>query len=378
MSWRIPLADLELGQEEIDAVVGVLRSKWLSMGGVTQKLERAFAEFLGVKHAFGTTNATAALHMAHAALGLGTGDEVVVPSLTFVATSNSVLYTGAKPVFAEIGGPDDLNISPADVERRITAKTRALTVMHYGGYPCEMDELLGIARRHGLAVVEDAAHAPGAVYKGRKAGTLGDVACFSFFANKHIATGEGGMLVTNRDDVAERVRLMRSHGMTALTWDRHHGHAHSYDVVSAGYNYRIDEMRSALGLVQLNRLEESNRRRRRLVDSYRQALSGLDGVSLPFCGHAHTSSNHLFPVLLEDPARRLEFIQSLKREGIQTSIHYPPIHLFTYYRELFGYAAGDLPVTEDVCAREVTLPLYPAMTEQDVQTVVAAVRRALG
>lgn len=377
MSWRIPLADVEMDDQEVAAVESVLRSKWLSMGEVTQKFERAFAEFLGIRHAFATTNATAALHLAHAAPGLTTGDQVIVPSLTFVATSNAIVYTGATPVFAEIGGPNDLNISVVDVERRITPQTKAITVVHYGGYPCDMDGILALAHRHNLWVIEDAAHAPGALCKGRKAGTFGDVACFSFFSNKNITTGEGGMIVTNRDDLAERVRLMRSHGMTTLTWDRHRGHAHTYDVVALGYNYRIDEMRSALGLVQLARLEAGNHRRQELVDNYRRALAGLPGLSVPFRDWPHVSSNYIFPILLDDASRRPAFIESLKAEGIQTSIHYPPIHLFAYYRQCYGYAEGSLPITEDVCAREVTLPLYPAMSEHDVETVVAAVQRAL-
>jgi len=378
MSWKIPLADIEIGDEEIKAVEQVLRSKWLSMGEITQEFERAFAEFLGIKHAFAVTNGTAALHLAHAALGLTAGDEVIVPSLTFVATANSIAYTGATPVFAEIGGADDLNVAARDIERRVTSRTKGITVVHYGGYPCDMDPILEVARRHKLSVVEDAAHAPGASYKGRKPGTFGDVACFSFFSNKNLTTGEGGMVVTGRDDLAERIRLMRSHGMTTLTWDRYRGHAHSYDVVAPGYNYRIDEIRSTLGLVQLERLETSNRRRQELVDRYRDMLAEAPGLSMPFRDWPEVSANYIFPILLDDPARRPAFIEFLRAEGIQTSIHYPPIHLFSYYRERYGYTDGSLPITEDACMREVTLPLYPLMGDKDVEAVVGAVRRALG
>lgn len=378
MIWKIPLADIEIGNKEIKAVERVLRSKWLSMGEVTQEFEREFAEFLGVRHALAVTNGTAALHLAHAALGLTVGDEVIVPSLTFVATANSIAYTGATPVFAEIKGPDDLNVAAMDIEQRITPRTKAITVVHYGGYPCDMDPILGVAHRHKLPVIEDAAHAPGTLYKGRKAGTFGDVACFSFFSNKNLTTGEGGMVVTDRDDLAERIRLMRSHGMTTLTWDRYRGHAHSYDVVAPGYNYRIDEIRSTLGLVQLQRLEVSNRRRQELVDKYRNMLASAPGLSMPFRDWHQVSANYIFPVLLDDRSQRPTFIESLKAEGIQTSIHYPPIHLFSYYRERYGYTEGSLPITEDVCTREVTLPLYPLMGDKDVETVVVAVRRALG
>ncbi len=377
MNWKIPLADVRIGQAEIDAVEQVLRSGWLSMGETTQAFERAFAEFLGVKHAFAVANGTAALHLAHAALGLSAGTEVIVPALTFVATANSIVYTGATPVFAEIGGAEDLNISVADIERRITSRTGAITVMHYAGHACDMDAICELAKRHRLQVIEDAAHAVGTVYRGRSAGLFGDAACFSFFANKNMTTGEGGMIVTQRDDVAERIRLMRSHGMTTLTWDRHRGHAHSYDVVAPGYNYRIDEMRSALGLVQMQHLKADNLRRQELVDAYRKTLRDMQGLSVPFGNSPHTSANYIFPVLLDDASRRPGFIEALKGKGIQTSIHYPPIHLFTHYRERYGYGPGSLPITEDVAAREVTLPLYPGMSDADLACVVAAVRQAL-
>jgi len=281
MNWKIPLSDLDYGPEEEQAVLAVLRSKWLTMGEVTQQFEREFAAFTGSKYAFAVSNATVALHLAYSALGLVPGDEVITPSLTFVATSNAVLYTGATPVFADILGPDELTIDPADVERKITPRTKAIAVMHYGGYPCRMPAILDIARRHHLAVVEDAAHAPGASLDGRPLGAWGDAGCFSFFSNKNLATGEGGMIVTDRDDLAEAIRLQRSHGMTTLTYDRHKGHAYSYDVVALGCNYRIDELRSALGRVQLQKLPENNVRRRALTLKYWEALEG-SGLVLPF------------------------------------------------------------------------------------------------
>ena len=247
MNWRVPLADLDYGEEEEQAVLEVLHSRWLTMGAITKEFETEFAEYVGARHAVAVSNATEALHLACAALGIGRGDEVIAPSLTFVATTNAILYTGADVRFADISGPGDLNISPPQIEEQITERTRAVMVMHYGGYPCDMRAILEIAARHQLAVIEDAAHATGARLEGRALGTWGDVGCFSFFSNKNLSTGEGGMLVTNREDMAEKVRSLRSHGMTTLTWDRHQGHAYSYDVVDLGYNYRIDEMRSALG-----------------------------------------------------------------------------------------------------------------------------------
>ncbi len=375
MNWRIPLADVDVGPEEVEAVAQVLQSRWLTMGEVTARFERAFAEYVGARHAIAVANATAALHLANLALGVGPGDEVIVPSLTFVATANAVRYTGATPVFADVTSEDDLGICPAAVEAAITPATRAITVMHYGGYLCDMAAIGALAHRHGLAVVEDAAHAPGAEVAGQKAGTFGDVGCFSFFGNKNLVTGEGGMVVTNRDDLAERIRTMRSHGMTSLTWDRHRGHAHSYDVVALGYNYRLDEMRSALGLAQLAKVERNNARRREISAWYRTRLGELEGLSLPYRDQRGTPAAHLFPVVLAAELDRGQFIAAMKAQGVQTSIHYPPVHQFTFYRR--EAQPISLPISESLGAREVTLPLYPQMTREDVDTVAEAVSGAL-
>jgi len=375
MAWKIPLSDLDFGEEEKEAVMKVLDSRWLTMGAVTQEFESAFSVFTGAKHAIAVTNATAGLHMACIAAGLGPGDEAIVPSLTFVATANSVRYTGAEPVFADVRSPSDLNISPLSIEAHLTPRTKAIMVVHYSGYACDMPWILAIARSRGLMVIEDAAHAAGAWLENRHLGTWGDIGCFSFFSNKNMTTGEGGMLTTNDDDLAARLRLLRSHGMTSLTWDRHRGHAWSYDVVEAGYNYRIDEIRSAIGLVQLHKLERNNQRRRELVDLYRQVLQELaPHVGCPFGDHPGLTSAHIMPVLLPVGTNRIAFMEAMKQAGIQTSIHYPPIHQFTAYRD--DTRTDDLPVTEDVAAREVTLPLYSGMSNEDVLTVVNALRSA--
>jgi len=377
MEWKIPLSDIDLDDEEIEAVTKVLKSKWLSMGPVTQKFEKEFADYLGVKHAFGVSSGTAALHIALKALGIEEGDEVILPSMTFVATANSVLYCGAKPIFADITSLNNFNISPDDILEKITNKTKAIIVVHYGGYPCDMDAIMEIAKAHNLKVIEDAAHAPGAEYKGKKCGTIGDVGCFSFFANKNLVTGEGGMIVTNDDALAEKIRIMRSHGMTTLTWDRHKGHAHSYDVVDMGFNYRINEMASAIGLVQLKRLDRNNEKRREIVEEYKKRLEKISGISVPFKNYKEKPSYHIFPILLAEDISRNEFIDKLKEKGIQTSIHYPPIHLFTYYRKKFGFEEGMLPKTEFVGEHEVTLPLHPGMNEEDVEYIINSISEAL-
>ena len=373
MTWKIPLFDIDMGEEEIEEVIKVLRSKWLSMGPVTQRFEDDFADYLCVKHAFGFSSGTAALHIAHEVLGIKQGDEVIVPSLTFVATANSILYCGAKPVFADLRSLDDFNISPDDILEKITDKTKAITIVHYGGYPCDMKAIMEIAEDYNLKVIEDAAHAPGAEYKGKKCGTIGDVGCFSFFANKNLVTGEGGMIVTNDDALAEKIRIIRSHGMTTLTWDRRKGHAHSYDVIDMGFNYRINEIASALGLVQLRKLDENNGKRKKIVEEYREQLKGISEISIPFENYKEKSSYHIFPVLLQEDVSRGEFIERLKEKGIQTSMHYPPIHLFTYYRKRFGFEEGILPKVEYVGEHEVTLPLHPHISKEDIRGVTAAI-----
>jgi len=372
MDIRVPLSGLDYGPEEEDAVINVVRSRWLTMGSVTQEFENQFAHFVSAKHAFAVSNCTDALHLACLAAGLKTGDEVIAPALTFVASTNSVLYTGAEVRFADIIGPSNLNISPEEIEKQITPRTKALIVVHYGGFPCQMNEILEIAKRHNLMLIEDAAHAPGASLQGRALGTWGDMGCFSFFSNKNLATGEGGMLVTNRDDIAEQVRLLRSHGMTTLTMDRHLGHAYTYDVIALGHNYRIDEIRSALGLAQLQKLPAGNARRQVITEMYRKGLNQAGyGIDVPFLDSPGQSSYHIFPMLLPEEINRQNFMQEMRKSGIQTSIHYPPVHHFSYYSQRFPGIS--LPKTESVAAREVTLPLFPGMSDEDVHYVLTAI-----
>ena len=378
MEWRVPLADIDFGREEEAAVLEVVHNRWLSMGEITQDFERQFAAFIGVKHALAVTNATAALHLACVAAGLGPGDEVIVPSLSFVATANAVRYSGATPVFADVESLDWLDISPASIEACITDRTRAVLVMHYAGFPCDMPAIMEIARRHNLIVLEDSAHAIGSEFEGRKLGTWGSIGCYSFFSNKNMTTGEGGMLATNDDALAERLRLLRSHGMTSLSWDRHQGHAWSYDVVELGFNYRIDEMRSALGRVQLKKVALNNQRRAELTRLYRELLSELTPqMEMPFGASRGVSCFHILPVLLPHGMDRIRFMEGMKARGIQTSIHYPPIHRFQIYQAGWRQRRVPLPLTEEIASREVTLPLYPTMQEKQLNWVAESVRASL-
>ncbi len=378
MDWRVPLSDIDFGPEEVKAVQQVVESRWLTMGAVTQEFEREFATYVGARHAVAVTNATAALHMACVASGLGPGDEAILPSLTFVATANAIRYTGAVPVFADIEGENDLNISVHEIEECITPRTRAIVVVHYGGYACDMPAILSLAQKHNLVVIEDAAHAVGSQLENRMLGTWGQIGCYSFFSNKNMTTGEGGMLVTDDDQLAEKLRLLRSHGMTSLTWDRHKGHAWSYDVVDLGYNYRIDEIRSALGRVQLKKLPHNNQLRREKTSLYRQLLEELcPEITVPFEDHPGVSACHLLPILLPDDISREEFMGAMKEMGIQTSIHYPPIHLFSAYRGLIPPVPQSLAFTESMALREVTLPLYPTLSDDSIKLVVEAVQNSL-
>ncbi|HEX9975209.1 MAG TPA: DegT/DnrJ/EryC1/StrS family aminotransferase [bacterium] len=376
VQWKIPLFDSDFGQEEIDATADVIRSRWITMGEETQKFEQEFGKFINARHAFAVSNGTTALHLANVVLGIGPGDEVLVPSLTFVASVNSILYTGATPIFADIVSENDLTISPDDIERKITERTRAILVVHFAGYPCHMNEIMAIAKQSNLLVIEDVAHAPGAELNGTYCGNFGDCGCFSFFSNKNMATGEGGMIVVNRDDLAQKLKLLRSHGMTSLTLDRYKGHAYSYDVIELGYNYRVTEICAAIGLVQLRKLLPNNKRRAELSAYYRSKFNDVGGVVVPFQGHPGTSTFHIFPILLDPRFDRTRFMEFLKDHGIQTSIHYPPVHQFSYHEKNISMNS-DLTVTEDVAKREVTLPLYPGMEFKDIDYIVNTIKEFL-
>ncbi|MCB2209926.1 DegT/DnrJ/EryC1/StrS family aminotransferase [bacterium] len=376
MNWRVPLSDVNLGSQEEAAVQRVVRSGWLSMGAETQSFEEEFADFVNTNHAIAVTNATAGLHLACLSLGLGPGDEVILPSLTFVATANAIRYSGATPVFADIRSLHNLNIDPKSIENAITDRTKAIMVMHYGGFACNMDEILEIAKANKLKVIEDAAHAVGSELEGRALGTWGSVGCYSFFANKNMTTGEGGMVVTNDDDLAKKIGTLRSHGMTTLTWDRHRGHAYTYDVVELGFNYRIDEVRSALGREQLKKVTRGNRKRAEIADLYREMINEyLPQVIIPFGNPLGLSSHYIQSILLPEGKNKLDFMENMKKQGIQTSWHYPPIHHFRIYQQ--EQYANRLPHTEETVARLVTVPLYPTMTDEHVSWVVNAMRNAL-
>jgi dTDP-4-amino-4,6-dideoxygalactose transaminase len=365
--WRITLADVVLDQRERSAVDEVLRDGWLSMGPVTERFEADFSRYLGGGHAVAVTNGTAALHLAAVALGIGPGDEVICPTLTFVATAAAMLQAGATVALADSTSLDDFSIDPAEIDRLVTERTKGVVVLHYGGFPADMEAIHAAAARHRLLVIEDAAHALGAKLDGAPCGRLGDAGCFSFFPNKNMTTGEGGMIVFREDDAETAARCLRSHAMTTLTWDRHRGHATGYDVVDLGFNYRIDEIRAALGSVQISRMDDLIEARARLADRYRERLAG-SAFAVPGFGGRGRSAHHLATVIARSPDERDRARQRLRERGIQTSIHYPPVHRFSYYRG----EKLELPRAEGIGDRVVTLPLHPKLTDADIDTVCDA------
>lgn len=369
--YDIPLFDLNYGEEEENAVLQTLKSGWISTGPKCAELEEKFATMLNAKYACAVTNCTAALHLACRVLGIKSGDEVICPSLTFAATVNCIRYVGATPVFADIYGSENLCMDADQIEDLITDKTKAIIPMHYAGFPCDMQKIMEIANRYNLFVIEDACHGPLSEYRGKKLGTIGDIGCFSFFSNKNISTGEGGIMVTDHEEVYKKLKLLRSHGMTTMSYQRASGHATSYDIVNLGYNYRMDDIRASLGVVQLDKLRKDLEQRAKIREWYCERLTKLNDIVVPFTDNKEFVSNYIFPVVLKnsDAEKRDAFRNKLHEKGIQTSVHYPAIHRFSAYKEI----TKKLPNTEYATDNEITLPMYARLREKDIEYICNAV-----
>jgi dTDP-4-amino-4,6-dideoxygalactose transaminase len=376
--WQIQLFRLNFDEQEVAAVSKVVAEGWLTMGEETKMFESNFEQFLGENcYCTAVSNGTAALHMALLALGVGPEDEVIIPSLTFVADVNVVTIVGASPVLADASSMQDWNMSVESVERQITQRTKAVIVVHYAGYPCkDIEAISQLCKNRGIGLIEDVAHAPGASVDGKSCGTFGDIGCFSFFSNKNLSIGEGGMVSTCNPDLHRILGYLRSHGMTTLTLDRHKGRAITYDVAHAGLNYRMDEMRAAIGSVQLRKLPNGNSRRGDLTRRYRSNFR-LSPMTIPFeeQGKNLNSVYHILPVLLPKGTDRITIIGALKEKGIQSSIHYPPFWDFTAYKGQFS--PDDSPITAEICRRQLTLPLFPTMTNEEVDLVTDSLIEAL-
>lgn len=373
-NWKVPLADVSVPEGDINAVSATYRSGWLSMGPETERFEQAFSEYTRAREVVAVTNGTAGLHLMCLAAGLGPGDEVVVPSLTFVATINAVAYTGARPVFAEIADLKSPWLSAAACDAAVSDRTAGIVTMDYGGHSGEIRQLEELAAKRGLLLLEDAAHAAGSRLGERHLGTFGRAGAFSFFSNKNLAVGEGGAVITDDPELASRMRVLRSHGMTTLTWDRHQGHASSYDVVALGFNYRIDEPRAALARARLQRLDAENTRRRTLDARYRQLLEHFEEIALTAPPEPELESAcHLFTVVLDASYDRDTVRAAMAERGVQTSVHYPAAHRFEIYRD----GAPQLPLTDAYAARSITLPIFADMTTKQQDIVVASLAQAL-
>jgi dTDP-4-amino-4,6-dideoxygalactose transaminase len=376
---QIPVFDVRVTDEDLIAVEASLRSGWLTMGEQTERFEREFAESIGVAHAVALSSCTAALHLACVAAGIGEGDEVIVPSMTFAATANAVRYTGAVPVFADIVSEADLGIDPDHVEALIGERTKAIIPVHYAGYPVAINRLAELCAERGLALIEDAAHAPSARPEpgSGKLGSFGIAGCFSFFPNKVLGVGEGGAIVTDSERIADRVRRLRSQGMTAVSIDQHRGAAIGYDVHERGYNYRFDDPRAALLLSRFHRLERELTRRRAVVARYRELFADTGAFSIPYSDFdLDCSSCYLMGVLAPDAeTRRATRARLTDVHGVQTTM-YPAVHRSSAYRKAYGTTA--LPRTERVADGLFSIPLFPHMTSAQQDRVAEGLLESIG
>jgi len=371
----LPYGKQQIADADIKAVVEALCSGWLTTGPRVSEFEKAFSAYCDAKEGVAVNSGTAALHCAMRAIGVGQGDEVIVPAITFAASANAAVYEGATPVFADIES-DTLLIDPVSVAMKITPRTRAIVAVDYAGQPADYDALRDLAKGRGIAIIADACHSPGATYKGRKSGTLGDVSCFSFHPVKHLTTCEGGMAVTDDAAMAVHMRAFRNHGISSDHRSREAAGAHAYDMAELGYNYRLPDVQCALGMAQLSRLDGWVASRQKIAALYDDALAGMAEV-MPLMTHAdRTNAHHLYVVKLADHVCRDRVFARLRQEGIGANVHYAPVHLHSYYRGR-GYGPGLAPVAEAVSQQVLTLPMFPAMTQSDVNRVVAALHRAV-
>ncbi len=372
----IPFHRADVGEEEVQAVAEVLRSGWLTMGAKTLEFEKLFAKYVGTEHAIAVSSCTAALHLALEAIGLRPGDEVLLPTTTFTATAEVVTYLGGRPVLVDID-PSTMNLGAEDAARRVTPQTRAVLPVHFAGQPCDMETIQALASKHGLRLIEDAAHALPASYRGRPIGSLSEFTAFSFYATKTLTTGEGGMVTTSNAAAAERMRTMRLHGIARDAWKRYSAEGSwQYEVIEAGFKYNMTDLQAALGLAQLAKCDALRQARCAIAQQYTDACRASDALEPPSVLADRQTSWHLYVLRLNLGRLRInrnELIEELRRRGIGASVHFIPLHLHPYYQRTFGYRAGDFPRAEAEYARCLSLPVYPAMTKDDVGRVIEEV-----
>lgn len=380
-SAYLPFALPSIGDEEIKEVIDTLKSGWITTGQKTKKFEEQFKAYIGCEHAIAVSSCTAALHLALVAAGVGNGDEVITTPFTFAATSEVIIYTGATPVFVDIK-KDTYNIDPDKIEDTVTSRTKAIIPVHYAGQPCDMDAILKIARDHDLTVIEDAAHALGASYKGKQIGTIGDITAFSFYASKNLTTAEGGMVTTDNPEYADKIRLLSLHGMSKDAWKRYGaGGSWYYEITDAGYKYNMTDIQASLGIHQLAKFEQLQEIRRKYAECYSDELKDIKGITTPYGRSDVHHAWHLYTILIDADViglDRAQFIDALTHENIGTSVHFIPLHLHPYYRKVYGYKRGDFPNAEYIYDRILSLPIYPSMTEDDVADVINAIKKIVG
>jgi dTDP-4-amino-4,6-dideoxygalactose transaminase len=377
---EVPFHRAAVGDDEALAAADVIRSGWLTMGAKTLEFERAFAEYVGSRHALAVSSCTAALHLALEAVGITQGDEVLVPTTTFTASAEVITYLGARPVLVDID-PVTMNLDVNDAARRVSSRTKAIIPVHLAGQPCDMDEIHALAAHYNLRVVEDAAHALPASYRNRRIGSMSEITAFSFYATKTLSTGEGGMLTTDDESIAERVRLMRLHGIGRDAWKRYSSEGTwFYEVLQAGYKYNFTDIQAAIGLIQLQKCDVLRDTRQRIAECYTQAFASLRALETPSVQKDRTSAWHLYILRLnleESAVDRDTLSRLLKQQGIGTSVHFIPLHLHPYYQHTFGYRVGDFPQAERQYLRAISLPIFPDMSEEQVAHVIAAVSNAV-
>jgi perosamine synthetase len=370
----LPFHKALIEEEEISAVLGVLKSGWLTTGPRVLEFEAAFARYTGAGHSLAVNSCTAALHLALAAIGLAEGDEVILPTMTFAASAEVVLYFKARPILVDCQS-ESFHADPEQILRAISSRTRAILPVHFAGSPCDMDSILDLARNHDLSVIEDAAHALPSSYKGKRIGTLGDMTCFSFYATKTLTTGEGGMVTTENPEYAERMRLLSLHGISKDAWRRYTAEGSwRYDILEAGYKYNLTDLQAALGLAQLAKCDQMRARRVAIAERYNEALACLDAFAIPATPHDGEHAWHLYVIQVNQSALSIgrdRVIEELNTRGIGTSVHFIPLHLHTLYRENFGYRSGQFPNAEKHFERAISLPIYPGMSSDDVDRVIA-------
>ena len=375
----LPYGHQSIEESDIQAVIDVLRSDWLTTGPKVGEFEEAFAARVGAAYAVSFSSGTAALHAAAFAAGIEPGDEAITTPLTFAATANCVLYQRATPVFADVC-PDTLNLDPEQVAKRISSKTRAILPVDYAGHPADLNTILALARDHGAVVIEDGCHALGSELDGKKVGSIADMTVFSFHPVKHITTGEGGMVTTGDAKFAETLRRFRNHGISSEARQRQNAGQWHYEMVLLGFNYRLPDFACALGIEQLKRLDANLQRRREIAVTYTKAFGEIPGVVSPAVRSGANPAWHLYPLRLDLEkltADRAQIFRALRAENIGVNVHYIPVHLHPYYRDHFGYRGGEFPVAEDAYSRLISLPMFHAMTDQDVSDVITAVARVV-